>query len=103
MCQRQGGRQPFAIRVVHAGKGWRAEALQHSGWWKALRKLGVVDEASHSHDARHEHVSAAIENGIPADEIRLVTGHKSVQAFERYNHAKGGCGEKLGLVNIRLA
>lgn len=60
----------------------------YSYWWKRLRKLGVAEQATRPHDARHEHVSSAIENGFPADEIRLVTGHKSVQAFERYNHAK---------------
>lgn len=70
------------------GKDGEWKPYNYSGWWKTLRKLGLVDAASRPHDARHEHVSAAIEDGIPADEIRLVTGHKSIQAFERYNHAK---------------
>lgn len=70
------------------GKDGKWKPYNYSGWWKTLRKLGLVEDDSRPHDARHEHVSAAIENGIPADEIRLVTGHKSVQAFERYNHAK---------------
>jgi len=70
------------------GKDGKWKPFNYSGWWKTLRKLGVVEKESRPHDARHEHVSAAIENGVPADEIRLVTGHKSVQAFERYNHAK---------------
>jgi integrase len=70
------------------GKDGEWKPYNYSGWWKTLRKLGLVDGDSRPHDARHEHVSAAIEDGIPADEIRLVTGHKSIQAFERYNHAK---------------
>ena len=77
---------PYVWSTPGRDGAWRP--YNYSGWWKTLRKLGVVEEASRPHDARHEHVSAAIENGIPADEIRLVTGHKSVQAFERYNHAK---------------
>jgi integrase len=70
------------------GKDGNWKPYNYSSWWKALRKLGFVEKGSRPHDGRHEHVSSAIENGIPADEIRLVTGHKSVQAFERYNHAK---------------
>lgn len=70
------------------GKDGEWKPYNYSGWWKTMRKLGVAEASSRPHDARHEHVSSAIENGVPADEIRLVTGHKSVQAFERYNHAK---------------
>jgi integrase len=77
---------PYVWSTFGMDEKWKP--YNYSGWWKRLRKLGVVDDASRPHDSRHEHVSAAIENGVPADEIRLVTGHKSVQAFERYNHAK---------------
>lgn len=82
------GEEPSPFVWSTLGKDGEWKPYNYSGWWKTLRRLGVVDDASRPHDARHEHVSAAIENGIPADEIRLVTGHKSVQAFERYNHAK---------------
>jgi integrase len=77
---------PYVWSTLGRDGEWRP--YNYSGWWKTLRRLGIVEDTSRPHDARHEHVSAAIENGIPADEIRLVTGHKSVQAFERYNHAK---------------
>lgn len=62
----------------------------YSAAWKRLKKLGLVnaEDKTRPHDRRHEHISSAIEQGHSYDQIKLLTGHRSMQAFNRYNHAQ---------------
>jgi integrase len=50
-----------------------------------LRKEGIVDEDFFAAACRREHASAAFEHGLHHEDIRKVTGHKSIKALEIYN------------------
>jgi hypothetical protein len=50
-----------------------------------LRKEGVVDEDFFAAACRREHASAAFEHGLHHEDIRKITGHKSIKALEIYN------------------
>lgn len=51
---------------------------------RACRKAGV--EGLHFHDMRHEATSRLFEKGLTVDEVRSITGHKSMSQLSRYTH-----------------
>lgn len=52
---------------------------------KRLRKKGIVANDFHAHAVRREFASASFEAGLPVEDIRKATGHKSIKALEAYN------------------
>jgi integrase len=56
---------------------------------KLLRRRKIVDTDFHAHAARREFASGAFEVGLPIEDIRKQTGHKSVKALEVYNKSDG--------------
>jgi integrase len=55
--------------------------------WSALcAKLGLED--LRFHDLRHEATSRLVETGMRLDEVRLITGHKSLELLSRYTHPR---------------
>lgn len=52
---------------------------------KRLRKQCIVAEDFHAHAVRREFASASFEAGLPVEDIRKATGHKSIKALEAYN------------------
>lgn len=68
--------------------GHKPVPFNHSGAIRRLREAGIVDEDFHSHAARREFASAAFEAGLPVEDIRKQTGHKSIKALEVYNQSE---------------
>lgn len=52
---------------------------------RRLRKANIVGNDFHAHAARREFASGAFEAGLPIEDIRKQTGHRSVKALEAYN------------------
>lgn len=76
----------FTSRSRAEGKPVR---FNYSGAVVRLRDAGVVDHDFHAHAARREFASGAFEAGLPVEDIRKQTGHRSIKALEAYNKSDG--------------
>lgn len=79
---------PFLFTSL-AKEGGSPVRFQHTSAIKRLREAGVVDDDFYAHAARREHCSAAFEAGLPIEDLRKQTGHRSVKALEAYNKSDG--------------
>lgn len=52
---------------------------------KRLREASIVGDDFYAHAARLEFASGSFEAGLPVEDIRKQTGHKSIKALEAYN------------------
>lgn len=79
---------PFLFTSL-ATKDGSPVRFQYTSAIKRLREAGVVDDDFYAHAARREHCSAAFEAGLPIEDLRKQTGHRSVKALEAYNKSDG--------------
>jgi integrase len=61
-------------------------ALTKRWAWLTEKKCGITD--LHFHDLRHEATSRLVASGMRLDEVKLITGHKSLDLLSRYTHPK---------------
>ena len=69
-------------------------AIGHS-FLRACRRAGIED--FHFHDLRHEATSRLFEKGLAVEEVRAITGHKTLAMLMRYTHLRAeDLAKKLG-------
>lgn len=78
---------PFVFTSL-ARSGGDPVPFNHSGAIRRLRESRLVADDFHAHAARREFTSGAFEAGLPVEDIRKQTGHKSIKALEAYNQSE---------------
>ena len=83
------GIQPRTIAISFA----RTVSRARTAYEKECEEKGTKPDTSfladlHFHDLRHEATSRLFEKGFDTMEVRIITGHKTLQMLARYTHLR---------------
>ncbi len=90
---------PEAGWFFHDGGGKRCKNFS-SAWESAVEKAGLKGQGLRFHDSRRTVVTTLMDNGAQMDDIRKVTGHKSI-AYRRYDQSTRGSLDRVRDVQNR--
>ena len=55
-------------------------------WKRILQRVGIED--LHFHDLRHEGISSLFDKGLHINEVRQISGHRTLSQLSTYTHAR---------------